>query len=91
MSEDHVEYQTVDAFPDVMTVKQLAAYLQVGERSVYNLAKAGELPGVFIANQWRFYRPEIERWLAMQSRQSIGDSTPVAPVASPKVNQNGKM
>lgn len=95
MSEERIEHQAgdddaqaVDTFPDVMTVKQLAAYLQVGERSVYNLAKAGDLPGVFIANQWRFYRPEIERWLAMQSRQSVGDPTPVEP---PKVNQNGKV
>lgn len=52
MSEERIEHQAgdddaqaVDTFPDVMTVKQLAAYLQVGERSVYNLAKAGDLPG----------------------------------------------
>lgn len=65
------------AFPPVMTVEQVAAYLQVGDRSVYKMAQDGEIPAVKLAGQWRFYKPEIDRWLARLSREHVGDATPV--------------
>lgn len=75
MSED----QTVEtaSFPPVMTVDQVAAYLQVSKRTVYNMAAAGDLPAAKVGDQWRFYRPEIDRWLMVLSRHNVGDSTPV--------------
>ena len=78
MSED----QTVETttFPPVMTVDQVAAYLQVSKRTVYNMAAAGELPAAKVGDQWRFYRPEVDRWLMVLSRQNVGDPTPVEPV-----------
>ena len=66
-----------DRFPPVMTVDQVAAYLQVSKRTVYNMAAAGDLPAAKVGDQWRFYRPEIDRWLMVLSRQNVGDSTPV--------------
>jgi excisionase family DNA binding protein len=80
MSEEHNTDQTVASFPPVMTVDQVAAYLQVSKRTVYNMVAAGELPGAKVGDQWRFYRPEIDRWLMVLSRQNVGDSTPVEPV-----------
>lgn len=73
------EDQTVEPtdFPPVMTVDQVAAYLQVSKRTVYNMAAAGDLPAAKVGDQWRFYRPEIDRWLMVLSRQNVGDSTPV--------------
>ena len=65
------------SFPPVMTVDQVAAYLQVSKRTVYNMAAAGELPAAKVGDQWRFYRPEIDRWLMVLSRQNVGDPTPV--------------
>lgn len=47
----------------VMTVDDLAAYLQVGPKSLYKLAAAGKIPAVKVAGQWRFYRPTIDAWL----------------------------
>lgn len=66
MTDAHPEYQVADATaptPDVMTVEELAEYLKVSRRSVYNMAKAGEIPAVKVVGQWRFYRPVIDRWL----------------------------
>lgn len=62
---------------EVMTPDQIAEYLQISRRSVYNLAQAGQIPAVKVGDQWRFFRPEIDRWLTRSSRQHIGDSTPV--------------
>jgi excisionase family DNA binding protein len=47
----------------LMTVKQLAAYLNVNERTVLKLVQEGVLPGVKIGNQWRFRKAMIDTWL----------------------------
>jgi excisionase family DNA binding protein len=50
--------------PDpLMTVKQLADYLNVNERTVLKLVAEGTLPGVKIGNQWRFRKAMIDTWL----------------------------
>jgi excisionase family DNA binding protein len=63
----------------VMTVDQVAHFLQVSRRTVYSMALSGALPAAKVGDQWRFYRPEIERWLTKLSRANIGDPTPVDP------------
>ena len=47
----------------LMTVKQLAAYLNVNERTVLKLVQDGALPGVKVGNQWRFRKAMIDTWL----------------------------
>lgn len=77
MTEDKSTDVSPDDFPPVMTVDQVAAYLQVSTRTVYNMVAAGRLPGAKVGEQWRFYRPEVDRWLMVLSRANVGDSTPV--------------
>lgn len=47
----------------LMTVKQVAAYLNVNERTVLKLVADGALPGVKVGNQWRFRKAMIDTWL----------------------------
>src|SRR5512141_2005628 len=47
----------------LMTIKQLAAYLSVNERTVLKLVADGALPGVKVGNQWRFRKAMIDTWL----------------------------
>ena len=47
----------------LLTVKQLAAYLSVNERTVLKLVAEGTLPGVKVGNQWRFRKAMIDTWL----------------------------
>jgi excisionase family DNA binding protein len=47
----------------LMTVRQLAAYLSVNERTVLKLVQEGALPGVKVGNQWRFRKAMIDTWL----------------------------
>jgi excisionase family DNA binding protein len=47
----------------LMTVKDLAAYLKLNERTVLKLAADGPLPAVKVGNQWRFRRAMIDAWL----------------------------
>ena len=46
-----------------MTARQVAAYLNVNERTVIKLVSEGALPGVKIGNQWRFRKAMLDAWL----------------------------
>ncbi|MBN8644492.1 MAG: helix-turn-helix domain-containing protein [Planctomycetes bacterium] len=53
--------------PEVMTISDLAEYLQVSKSSLYKLVQQGKVPGQKVGKHWRFHRPTIERWLATRS------------------------
>ena len=50
--------------PDVLTVAELSAWLQVDEQAVTELAEQGDLPGRKLAGDWRFAREAVLDWLA---------------------------
>lgn len=47
----------------LMTIKKLADYLSVNDRTVLKLVSDGTLPGVKVGNQWRFRKAMIDTWL----------------------------
>src|SRR5581483_3475834 len=51
----------------LMTVKQVASYLNVNERTVLKLVSEGVLPAVKIGNQWRLRKPMLDTWLDDQT------------------------
>lgn len=52
--------------PDILTIRELAALLRVGEKTAYTLAQEGEVPGFKVGGQWRFRRTDIEAWIDRQ-------------------------
>jgi len=57
--------------PLVYNVRQLAAVLDVSTRSIYALAKRGEIPYVRIGDRLLFPRAAIEQWLAQRAARTI--------------------
>ena len=53
--------------PDVLTIGQLADYLQISKSTIYKLVQGGRLPGQKAGRQWRFHRLAIDGWLAGRS------------------------
>ena len=53
---------------EVIKVKDVAALLKVGEKTVYSMAQSGELPGFKVRGQWRFSRKDIDDWIETQKR-----------------------
>jgi len=47
-----------------MTVRDVAAFLNVDEKTIYRLAQKGDLPGFKVLGSWRFQRPDLEAWIA---------------------------
>lgn len=48
---------------EIMTIEEVAVYLRVSERTVYDWAQKGQLPGGKLGTTWRFKREEIENWV----------------------------
>ena len=61
---------TDNSVSPVITVRALAAYLQVHPSTVYRLAKLGLLPAFKVGSDWRFNREDIEHWRLAQTSQS---------------------
>jgi excisionase family DNA binding protein len=51
----------------LLTLEQVAEYLNVDKFTVYRLLSDKDLPGFKVGNQWRFKRRMIENWLAKNS------------------------
>jgi len=47
----------------ILTIEEVAQYLRVSERTVYDWAQKGEIPSGKIGTVWRFKRAEIEQWV----------------------------
>jgi len=58
--------------PDVMTVEQLSAYLQIAKSTLYKLAQEGKVPGQKVGKHWRFSKDAIDRWLEHRSAGGEG-------------------
>jgi excisionase family DNA binding protein len=58
-----------------MTVREVAGYLNVDEKTVYRLAQRGELPGFKVAGTWRFKKRDIDDWIERQKRAAAPAKT----------------
>lgn len=54
---------------EILTVKDVADYLKVNERTIYRLATSGELPAFRVGASWRFRLNEIDTWISQQSHK----------------------
>lgn len=58
---------------DIMTVKELAEYLKLNEKTAYRLVSEGKIPGFKVGGSWRFQRAEIQNWIEAQSGKMGND------------------
>ena len=48
---------------DILTIEEVARYLRVSDRTVYDWAQKGEIPAGKIGTVWRFKKSEVENWV----------------------------
>ncbi len=72
-----------------LTTEEVLEYLQVTQRTVYRLIKAGRIPAVRVGRQWRFRKQDVDRWLESQqgrsTRAAIVTTARPAPERRPRV------
>ena len=52
--------------PPAMTVRDVAGFLAVDEKTIYRLAQQGKLPSFKVAGTWRFELQDIQGWIDEQ-------------------------
>lgn len=60
---------TVEA--EILTLKQVAGYLHVTERTIYRLAADKGIPAFKVGGSWRFRKADIDQWISAQT-ESVG-------------------
>lgn len=54
----------------LMTLQEVADYLQIKERTIYQWAQLGKIPGFKLGNIWRFKREDIDTWIEEQKQNT---------------------
>ncbi len=57
---------------EILTLKEVAVYLKLAEKTAYRLTAEGKLPGFKVGGSWRFKREEIETWIERQVEDRKG-------------------
>ena len=60
---------------EILTIKEVAEYLKVTERTIYRLAGAKKIPAFKVGGTWRFSRADIDEWIRRQSGDQSDDAT----------------
>ncbi|MGK2740337.1 helix-turn-helix domain-containing protein [Tepidicaulis sp. LMO-SS28] len=55
---------------DIWTIKELADYLKLKEKTAYALVAKGEIPGFKVGGSWRFRPRDIDRWITEQQEKN---------------------
>lgn len=51
----------------ILTLPEVAVLLKVAEKTVYTMARKGQIPAFKVRGQWRFKRVDIDRWIDEQT------------------------
>ena len=73
---------------DILTIEEVAKYLRVSERTVYDWAQKGEIPAGKIGTVWRFKKTEVENWVNARLSSDLSEpnqlSVQVKNILSPE-------
>jgi excisionase family DNA binding protein len=67
---------------EILTIREVAAFLKIGEKTAYTMAQSRQLPGFKVRGQRRFRRSDIDQWIARhilagsEDQKPIGGGTP---------------
>jgi excisionase family DNA binding protein len=67
---------------EIMTVPTLAEFLRCNQSTIYRLLKKKQIPAFNLGSDWRFFRSDIDEWIARQ----YGTNPPVTKGHKSKVS-----
>ena len=62
--EHHV--RNIMGYQQLLTIEEVADYLRVKKRTIYEWIKTGKIPAIKAVGQWRFKKEKIDAWLDNQ-------------------------
>lgn len=54
----------------LLTLQDVAEYLQIKERTIYGWVQNGKIPGFKLGNSWRFKQEDIDLWIEERKRDT---------------------
>ena len=66
---------------EIMTLKEIADYLRLSEKTVSRMAQEGQIPAQKFARQWRFQRSSVASWLVNRAT-TPADEQQLSPEAT---------
>ena len=61
---------------DILTIKELSAYLKIPESTLYKIVREGKIPSQKVGRHWRFRKEAIDNWLdqmGSKGTESMGE------------------
>jgi excisionase family DNA binding protein len=68
--------------PDLMTTAEVAAYLRLKERTIYELVRMRRIPCARVSGKWLFPRPLVDLWVAQNVEYAGPLPQSIPPVAA---------
>jgi excisionase family DNA binding protein len=53
-----------------LTVRDVATFLNVDEKTIYRLVTKGELPGFKVLGSWRFQKTDMQLWIDSRKQEA---------------------
>jgi excisionase family DNA binding protein len=53
--------------PEVLSIRQCAAYLGISQDALYKYVAEGKIPAFKLGNRWKFKRSVLDQWMTQQS------------------------
>lgn len=67
----HINHRSIGIMNDeILTIKELSAYLKTSEKTIYRLLSKNEIPAFKVGTAWRFKKEAIDLWIIDQSKES---------------------
>lgn len=82
MSEADGTGRTAPTAPAFMTTREVADYLRIKERRVYDLVRERAIPCTRVTGKWLFSKELIDRWLAAHAEGAETAPPPPPPVVA---------
>jgi len=54
----------------ILTIEEVAKYIKISERTIYDWAEKGDIPAGKLGNVWRFSKSEIDKWVNEKLKSS---------------------
>jgi PTS system nitrogen regulatory IIA component len=75
-------------YKEIMTLEEVADFLRVSDRTLYDWAQRGLIPAAKIGTSWRFKRNELDAWVNAKfdkTRKTIlGDNFSISSILAPE-------
>lgn len=58
---------------EIMTIREVAEFLKLTEKTAYRLVSEDKLPGFKVGGSWRFRKSDINAWIGKQTKTQFGN------------------